>query len=73
MARNQEKAASALYRWRETQMADMGLLRPRGRVPTNPMTVNSLAEAEMFRLKHLEEMAKKITKINDRKYLITCT
>ena len=67
MARNQEKASSALFRWRETQMADMGLMRPRiGRVPSNPNHVDRLSEAEMIRLKVLDELSRKVTKINDR-------
>ena len=66
MARNQEKSSNALFRWRETQLVDMGLINPRGRVPGSSKSVARIGEAESFRMRCLDELSRKITKINDR-------
>ncbi|CAO3660303.1 unnamed protein product [Umbelopsis vinacea] len=56
MARNEEKAQSMLYRFREAQAAEMGLLRPQKKRP---------AVASEWRRQVLSEISRKVSKIQD--------
>ncbi|KAG1472597.1 hypothetical protein G6F56_001441 [Rhizopus delemar] len=64
-ARNEEKAQSMLYRFREAQAAQLGLAKTRQRRPGFAGTVNSVTEAEMWRRDLLGEVSRKIAKIQD--------
>ncbi|KAI9144701.1 Isy1-like splicing factor [Paraphysoderma sedebokerense] len=64
MARNEEKAQSMLYRFREVEMAELGLLKKDKR-PRLASEVESLPEAERWRSQILREISKKVAKIQD--------
>lgn len=65
MARNEEKAQSMLYRFREAQAAELGLGKTRLRRPGFAGSVNTVAEAEKWRRDLLSEVSRKISKIQD--------
>ncbi|OBZ81401.1 Pre-mRNA-splicing factor ISY1 [Choanephora cucurbitarum] len=65
MARNEEKAQSMLYRFREAQAAELGLGKPRLRRPAFAGVVDTIAEAEKWRRDLLSEVSRKISKIQD--------
>ena len=67
MARNQEKAQSMLYRFRESQAAELGLAnRQRGeRRPRMASGVSSLRECERWRGDIMKEVNRKVSKIQD--------
>ena len=67
MARNSEKAQSMLYRFRETQAAELGLQnRVKGeRRPRMASSVTSLRQCEMWRADILKEVSRKVSKIQD--------
>ncbi|KAG2230974.1 pre-mRNA-splicing factor ISY1 [Thamnidium elegans] len=65
MARNEEKAQSMLYRFREAQAAELGLGKRRDRRPGFAGTVNTITEAEKWRRDILSEISRKISKIQD--------
>ncbi|KAG2181167.1 hypothetical protein INT43_008749 [Umbelopsis isabellina] len=65
MARNEEKAQSMLYRFREAQAAEMGLLRPQKKRPAVASEVRSLPESEKWRRQVLSEISRKVSKIQD--------
>ncbi|KAI8082481.1 pre-mRNA-splicing factor ISY1 [Gilbertella persicaria] len=65
MARNEEKAQSMLYRFREAQAAELGLGKPRVRRPAFAGAVDTIAEAEKWRKDLLSEVSRKIAKIQD--------
>ncbi|KAI8975388.1 pre-mRNA-splicing factor ISY1 [Mycotypha africana] len=65
MARNEEKAQSMLYRFREAQAAELGLGKPKMRRPNYAGSVNTVQEAERWRRDLLGEISRKISKIQD--------
>ncbi|KAF7725949.1 NineTeen Complex (NTC) component [Apophysomyces ossiformis] len=65
MARNEEKAQSMLYRFREAQAAELGLVRKRERRPALASSVNTIGECERWRRDLLGEIARKVSKIQD--------
>ncbi|KAI8886403.1 Isy1-like splicing factor [Backusella circina FSU 941] len=65
MARNEEKAQSMLYRFREAQAAGLGLAKRRDRRPAFAGVVDSVPEAEKWRRDLLSEISRKISKIQD--------
>ena len=67
MARNEEKAQSMLYRFREAQRHELGLSS--GRRPAFTKDVKSIAEAERWRAQLTRDIAKKIQRIQERKCL----
>ncbi|SPO35552.1 related to Pre-mRNA-splicing factor ISY1 [Pseudozyma flocculosa] len=66
MARNQEKAQSMLYRFREAQAAELGLSsNKQQRRPRLASSVSSLRECEKWRGDILREISRKVSKIQD--------
>ncbi|TPX45185.1 hypothetical protein SeLEV6574_g04028 [Synchytrium endobioticum] len=65
MARNQEKAQSMLYRFREAQAEESGLSKKQVRRPYLISDVNSLPECDRWRSDVIREVSKKVTKIQD--------
>ncbi|KAI7864159.1 pre-mRNA-splicing factor ISY1 [Spinellus fusiger] len=65
MARNEEKAQSMLYRFREAQAAELGLIRKKERRPGMASTVTSVGECERWRREVLGEVSRKVSKIQD--------
>ncbi|KAK0553682.1 NineTeen Complex (NTC) component [Tilletia horrida] len=66
MARNQEKAQSLLYRFREAQAAELGLMtRTPTRRPRLASSVSSVKEAERWRGEVMREISRKVSKIQD--------
>ncbi|SPO21549.1 probable Pre-mRNA-splicing factor ISY1 [Ustilago trichophora] len=66
MARNQEKAQSMLYRFREAQATSLGLSpKPNARRPRLASSVTSLKECERWRADVIREISRKVSKIQD--------
>ncbi|KAF9358217.1 NineTeen Complex (NTC) component [Mortierella sp. AD094] len=65
MARNEEKAQSMLYRFREAKNAELGGSKKLERRPYRISEVTSLAEAEKWRRNVIGEISKKVSKIQD--------
>ncbi|KAG0093239.1 NineTeen Complex (NTC) component [Podila epicladia] len=65
MARNEEKAQSMLYRFREAKNAELGGSRFKERRPYRVSEVNSLVEAEKWRRNVIGDISKKVSKIQD--------
>ncbi|KAI0703018.1 Isy1-like splicing factor [Cytidiella melzeri] len=65
MARNEEKAQSMLYRFREAQQAELGLATRGDRRPKMASTCKSLRECERWRGEILREISRKVSKIQD--------
>ncbi|KAI8320235.1 Isy1-like splicing factor [Martensiomyces pterosporus] len=65
MARNQEKAQSMLYRFREAQSIEMGLTKPKERRPHLASQVETLDEAERWRRDVIREISRSVSKIHD--------
>ncbi|KAJ7766176.1 Isy1-like splicing factor [Mycena metata] len=65
MARNQEKAQSMLYRFREAQAAELGLGTRSDRRPLTASACKSLRECERWRGELLREISRKVAKIED--------
>ncbi|KAJ2932854.1 hypothetical protein H1R20_g4242, partial [Candolleomyces eurysporus] len=65
MARNEEKAQSMLYRFREAQAAELGLGTRADRRPRVPATCKSLRDCERWRGEILREISRKVSKIQD--------
>ncbi|KAI0342399.1 Isy1-like splicing factor [Trametopsis cervina] len=65
MARNEEKAQSMLYRFREAQAAELGLGTRSDRRPKMASTCKSLRECERWRGEILREISRKVSKIQD--------
>ncbi|KAL0080075.1 Isy1-like splicing factor [Phycomyces blakesleeanus] len=65
MARNEEKAQSMLYRFREAQAAELGLIRKKERRPGMASTVTSVGECERWRREVLGDVSRKVSKIQD--------
>jgi hypothetical protein len=66
-ARNEEKAQSMLYRFREAQAAELGLGTRSDRRPKMASTCKSLRECERWRGEILREISRKVSKIQDGK------
>ncbi|KAG8894300.1 NineTeen Complex (NTC) component [Tulasnella sp. 403] len=65
MARNEEKAQSMLYRFREAQAAELGLSRKGDKRPKVASSCKSLRECERWRGEILREISRKVSKIQD--------
>lgn len=66
MARNQEKAQSMLFRFRESQAADLGIIdASRTRRPKAISEQTNLSNCEKWRGQVLKEISRKVTKIQD--------
>lgn len=68
MARNQEKAQSMLYRFREAQAAELGISLGRSKDQRRPRlasSVKDLRECEKWRGDVLRETSRKVSKIQD--------
>ncbi|KAH9836186.1 pre-mRNA-splicing factor ISY1 [Rhodofomes roseus] len=65
MARNEEKAQSMLYRFREAQAAELGLGTRTDRRPRMASACKSLRECERWRGEILREISRKVSKIQD--------
>jgi len=65
MARNEEKAQSMLYRFREAQAAELGLGTRSDRRPRMASACKSLRECERWRGEILREISRKVSKIQD--------
>jgi hypothetical protein len=64
-ARNQEKAQSMLYRFREAQAAEFGLSTRADKRPRMASACQSLRECERWRGELLREISRKVAKIQD--------
>jgi pre-mRNA-splicing factor ISY1 len=66
MSRNSEKAQSMLYRFREQQAAELGVISTGGMPrPRNITAVDSIPQCEKWRAQVVREISRKVTKIND--------
>ncbi|GBE88701.1 Isy1-like splicing factor [Sparassis latifolia] len=65
MARNEEKAQSMLYRFREAQAAELGLGTRSDRRPKMASACKSLRDCERWRGEILREISRKVSKIQD--------
>ncbi|KAI0162066.1 Isy1-like splicing factor [Xylariaceae sp. FL1272] len=66
MARNSEKAQSMLFRFREAQAADLGILDAgRTRRPRSILDVTEVQSCEKWRGQVLKEVSRKVSKIQD--------
>ncbi|GAA5829147.1 hypothetical protein JCM11251_004140 [Rhodosporidiobolus azoricus] len=65
MARNEEKAQSMLYRFREAQAAEMGLAQKTDRRPRVASSCKDLRQCERWRGEILREISRKVSKIQD--------
>ncbi|KAG0244784.1 NineTeen Complex (NTC) component [Actinomortierella wolfii] len=65
MARNEEKAQSMLYRFREAKNAELGGSKKPERRPYRVTDVTSLTEAEKWRRQVIGEISRKVSKIQD--------
>jgi pre-mRNA-splicing factor ISY1 len=64
-ARNEEKAQSMLYRFREAQAAELGLGTRADRRPRMASACKSLRDCERWRGEILREISRKVSKIQD--------
>ncbi len=69
MARNQEKAQSMLYRFREAMLMEAGKLAPKER-PNHTNDTFRIDHCRHFRREVVREIGDKVVKIQDRKTLI---
>lgn len=65
MARNEEKAQSMLYRFREAQAAELGLVQKTDRRPRLAAHCKDLRQCERWRGEILREISRKVSKIQD--------
>lgn len=65
MARNEEKAQSMLYRFREAQAAELGLAQKTDRRPRVAASCKDLRQCERWRGEILREVSRKVSKIQD--------
>ncbi|KAJ3032712.1 NineTeen Complex (NTC) component, partial [Rhizoclosmatium hyalinum] len=66
MARNEEKAQSMLFRFREAQNAELGIGIARNeRRPGNTARVSTVREADRWRGDIIREISRKVAKIQD--------
>ena len=65
-ARNIEKAQSMLFRFREAQAADLGIIdASRTKRPKNITEVDSIPVAEKWRGQTLKDISRKMSRIQD--------
>ena len=64
-ARNEEKAQSMLYRFREAQAAELGLGTRADRRPRMASACKNMRECERWRGEILREISRKVSKIQD--------
>ncbi|KAJ3132450.1 NineTeen Complex (NTC) component [Physocladia obscura] len=64
-ARNEEKAQSMLYRFREAQMAELGIGIKNERRPGSSAGVTTVREADKWRGDIIREISRKVSKIQD--------
>ncbi|KAL7754324.1 NineTeen Complex (NTC) component [Sorochytrium milnesiophthora] len=64
MARNEEKAQSMLYRFREAEMAELGLSTSERR-PTHTHKATNIPQAEKWRGQVIRDISRKVTRIQD--------
>jgi len=65
MARNEEKAQSMLYRFREAQAAELGMSTKSDRRPRLASSCKDLRQCERWRGEILREVSRKVSKIQD--------
>ncbi|KAJ3088974.1 hypothetical protein HK102_007495 [Quaeritorhiza haematococci] len=65
MARNEEKAQSMLYRFREAQAIELGLKKTKEKRPYLASECHNLGEADKWRGQIIREISKKVSKIQD--------
>ncbi|GAA5976688.1 hypothetical protein JCM5350_006721 [Sporobolomyces pararoseus] len=65
LARNEEKAQSMLYRFREAQAAELGLAQKTDRRPRVAASCKDLRQCERWRGEILREVSRKVSKIQD--------
>ncbi|KAI9204524.1 Rab43 protein [Polychytrium aggregatum] len=65
MARNEEKAQSMLYRFREAQEAELGIKKQKQRRPYLASECDDASEAQKWRYQIIGEISKKVSKIQD--------
>ena len=65
MARNSEKAMTALSRWRDAKLAEEGLDRKQQRRPYLASECHDLKDSERWRLQIIKEISKKVTQIQN--------
>ncbi|KAJ2900348.1 Isy1-like splicing family protein [Zalerion maritima] len=66
MARNSEKAQSMLFRFREAQAADLGIIDAgRARRPRNISSIAQIPDCEKWRGQVLKEISRKVSRIQD--------
>ncbi|GAA5847292.1 hypothetical protein JCM3766R1_003939 [Sporobolomyces carnicolor] len=65
VARNEEKAQSMLYRFREAQAAELGLAQKTDRRPRVAASCKDLRQCERWRGEILREISRKVSKIQD--------
>ncbi|KIY64096.1 Isy1-like splicing factor [Cylindrobasidium torrendii FP15055 ss-10] len=65
MARNEEKAQSMLYRFREAQAGELGLATRSDRRPRMASGCKSIRDCERWRGEILREISRKVSKIQD--------
>ena len=65
MARNEEKAQSMLYRFREAKAMEMGMVSRNDRRPRMASSCKDLRQCERWRGEILREISRKVTKIQD--------
>lgn len=65
MARNEEKAQSMLYRFREAQAAELGLSQRSDRRPRVASSCKDLRQCERWRGEILRDISRKVSKIQD--------
>jgi pre-mRNA-splicing factor ISY1 len=66
MARNQEKAQSMLYRFREAQRAEMGIQTKDEKRPYLASLVDNIKDCERWRFQIIKEVSNLVSKIQDR-------
>ena len=69
MARNQEKAQSMLFRFRESKMIELGMVNRGDRRPKVASLCTDLRQCERWRGELLKDVSRKVAKIQDRELL----
>lgn len=59
-----------LYRFREAQAVQLGLVKPKERRPYLASDCNNLKDAEKWRQQIIREISRKVSKIQDGKFII---
>ncbi|KAI9305276.1 pre-mRNA-splicing factor ISY1 [Cunninghamella echinulata] len=65
MARNEEKAQSMLYRFREAQAAELGKITKKQKRPALASSVDNVGECEKWRREVMREISRSVSKIQD--------